>query len=54
MLNKLPENYKLENNKVNLVVRNNLTFIYMYLNNKIWIFEPNTKVFTNTKSLTYR
>lgn len=26
----------------------------MYLNNKVWIFEPNTKVFTDTKSLTYR
>lgn len=54
MLNKLPENYKQENSKINLVIRNNLTFIYMYLNNKIWIFEPNTKVFTNTKSLIYR
>lgn len=52
-LNKLPENYNISNN-AKLIVRNNLTYIYMYLNNKIWIFEPNTKVYTDTKSLTYR
>jgi hypothetical protein len=55
VLNKLPENYKIEwNSSVNLIVRNNLNYVYLFLNNKIWIFQPNTKVFTDTKSLTYR
>ncbi len=54
VLNKLPQNYTIWNSKVKLVVRNNLNYIYMYLNDKIWVFEPNTKVFTDTKSLTYR
>lgn len=54
LLNKLPQNYNIWNNKVWLYVRNNLNYIYMYLNNKIFVFEPNTKIFTDTKSLTYR
>lgn len=54
ILNKLPENYTLESEKVNLVTRNNLNYVYLYLNNKIWIFEPNTKTFSDTKSLMYR
>lgn len=55
ILNKLPENYKIEwNSKVNLVTRNNLNYVYLYLNNKIWILEPNTRVFSDTKSLTYK
>lgn len=54
LLNKLPDNYKFESWNVWLVVRNNLSYIYMFLNNKIWIFEPNTKVYSDTKSLTYR
>lgn len=54
VLNKLPENYSLGGGKINLVTRVNLNYIYLYLNNKIWIFEPNTKIFSDTKSLTYR
>lgn len=54
VLNKLPQNYSVATGKVKLIVRNNLNYIYMFLNDKVWIFEPNTKVFTDTKSLTYR
>lgn len=54
ILNKLPQNYAIGNSKVNMVVRNNLNYIYILINDKIFIFEPNTKVFTDTKSLTYR
>ncbi|MGE4444170.1 MAG: hypothetical protein AB7E37_04225 [Candidatus Altimarinota bacterium] len=54
VLNKLPQNYSVANTNVKLIVRNNLNYIYMFLNDKVWIFEPNTKVFTDTKSLTYR
>lgn len=54
VLNKLPQNYNIWEWKSKLIVRNNLNYFYMYLNDKIWIFEPNTKVFTDTKSLTYK
>lgn len=55
VLNKLPENYTLEQNTTaNLVTRNNLNYVYLFLNNKIWIFEPNTRSYADTKSLTYR
>lgn len=54
ILNKLPENYTISWSNVKLITRNNLSYIYLFLNNKIWIFEPNTKSFTDTKSLTYR
>jgi hypothetical protein len=54
VLNKLPKNYTLENNsRVKLFTRPNLSYVYLLLNNKIWIFEPNTKVASDTKSLTY-
>jgi hypothetical protein len=54
VLNKLPENYTISWNNIKIITRNNLSYIYLFLNNKIWIFEPNTKIFTDTKSLTYR
>ena len=55
VLNKLPGNYDtlIENTKIDLKTRNNLNYVYLLLNNKIWVFKPNTKVFTDTKSLTY-
>lgn len=53
-LNKLPKNYNLEDKNVKLITRVNLNYVYIFLNNKIWIFEPNTKVFTDTKNLNYR
>ncbi len=54
VLNKLPENYKQESQRVNLVTWANLTYVYLFLNNKIWILEPNTKSYSDTKSLNYR
>lgn len=54
VLNRLPQNYTIGNSNVKMVVRNNLNYIYMLIGDKIFIFEPNTKVFTDTKSLTYR
>lgn len=53
VLNKLPKNYTLENPKVKIVTKPNLSYVYLLLNNKIWVFEPNTKIFSDTKSLTY-
>lgn len=55
ILNKLPKNYNIENpsNKIDIKTDTTLNYVYMLLNNKIWVFEPNTKKFQDTKSLTY-
>lgn len=55
ILNKLPENYKFEWNKnIHLITKNNLNYVYLFLNKKIWIFQPNTRIFSDTKNLTYK
>ena len=54
LLNKLPENYDKETKTpIKIKTRNDLNYVYLLLNNKIWIFKPNTKRFQDTKSLTY-
>ncbi len=53
-LNKLPKNYNLEDKNIKFVTRINLNYVYLFMNNKIWIFEPNSRLYTETKSLTYR
>ena len=55
VLNKLPKNYNIENDEVNIEIKanNKLNYVYLLLNNKIWVFQPNTKNYTDTKSLTY-
>lgn len=53
-LNKLPKNYNLEENSIiDLKTRSDLSYVYLLLNNKIWVFKPNTKDYKNTQSLTY-
>lgn len=55
MLNKLPQNYTIEeeNSWVNIKTRAELKYVYMLLNNKVWVFRPNTTNIQNTKSLQY-
>lgn len=54
VLNNLPKNYNLEkSNNIDIVTWNNLNYFYLFLNDKIWIFQPNTKKYTDVKSLTY-
>ena len=55
VLNKLPKNYDVESPDtiVDLKARVDLNYVYLLMNNKIWIFNPNTKNYKNTKSLTY-
>lgn len=54
ILNKLPKNYVLEEGKrFEIKVWEKLNYVYMYLNNKIFVFQPNTTNFSNTRSLTY-
>lgn len=55
LINKIPKNYNLENTPeaTKIKVRGDLAYVYMLLNNKVWVFQPNTKLFQDTKSLTY-
>lgn len=56
VLNKLPKNYDRDptkNNKVDMIARQDLNYVYMLLENKILIFEPNTKRYQDVKSLNY-
>jgi len=56
-LSNLPENYKKyevkEWDNVKLKVWTKLNYVYMLLDNKIFIFKPDTKVYIHTKNLTY-
>jgi len=55
IINKLPKNYSKWNSesKIEIKTNSNLNYFYLLMNNKIWVFEPNTKRFQDTKSLTY-
>jgi len=55
ILNKLPKNYDIEDPEsiIDLKARSDLKYVYLLMNNKIWIFMPNTKDYRNTKHLTY-
>ena len=56
ILNNLPKNYDIEEWKENLTqikARNNLNYVYIFLNNKILIFKPNTNRYQDTKSLDF-
>jgi len=56
VINNLPKNYDLEEwneNNVQIKARNNLNYVYMYLNNKVLIFKPNTNRYQDTKSLDF-
>ena len=39
--------------KTKIIARKDLNYVYILLNNKIWILKPNTQFYKNTKSLTY-
>lgn len=54
LLNKLPRNYNKETNSpIRIKTGGDKNYVYMLLNNKIWVFQPNTKQYQNTKSLEY-
>ncbi len=55
VMKNLPKNYNIEewNSIIDLKTRADLDYIYLLLNNKIWIFQPNTTNYKNTKSLKY-
>lgn len=55
MINKLPKNYSIEewSAPVKLKTRLELSYLYLFMNNKIWVFKPNAKNYQDVKSLTY-
>ena len=55
IINKLPKNYNIENPNsiIDLKTRSDLKYVYLLMNNKVWIFKPNTTNYKNTTSLTY-
>ena len=58
VINQLPQNYDInpsnsEDAVIQIKTRSDLNYFYLLLNNKIWIFKPNTTDYKSTKSLTY-
>ncbi len=55
ILNGLPEGYALtsENDPPKLTVSPNANYVYMVLENRIWIFEPDSRNYKDVKSLRY-
>ena len=54
VLNDLPDNYKrVSESNVEMIARNDLNYIYMLLEDKIWIFKPNTRFYKQTTSMKY-
>jgi|TARA_Y100001960_G_C14759809_1_gene873382 hypothetical protein len=54
VLNKLPKNYKYDgSSSVKIKAGVQLNYVYMLMNDKIWVFQPNTTNKKNTTSLTY-
>jgi len=55
LINKLPKNYQIENTSapIKLKTRGELSYVYLFLNEKIWVFKPNSTNYQDTKNLTY-
>lgn len=55
VMNNLPKNYKQENlgSKTQLKARSDLNYVYILLNNKIFVFQPNSRNYRDVTSLTY-
>jgi len=54
-VNKTPDNYKIKDTNAPLKIktRQDLNYVYMLLDNKIYVFKPNSRRYQDTKSLTY-
>ncbi len=57
LINKLPKNYNFDSidseNLPSLRARTDLSYVYMLLDNKIFVFKPNTRNYRDVKSLNY-
>jgi len=54
-LNNLPKNYKIEDEdaKIEVKTRADLNYVYMLLNNKIFVFQPNSTNYRDVSALNY-
>ena len=55
-LNQLPSNYtRLEwaTDMIQIKTRNDLNYVYLLMNNRVWVFQPNSNDYRNTQSLLY-
>jgi hypothetical protein len=53
-INKLPDGYSLQSQTLpRIFASQNFVFVYLLVNDKIWILEPDSKDFRNVKSLRY-
>ncbi len=53
-INDLPENYKKTNQSdTKIIARKDLNYVYILLNDRIWVFKPNTRFYKKTKSIKY-
>ena len=51
---KLPKNYKsMSPANSAIVTREDLNYVYLFINNTIFVFEPSSKRYQDVKSLTY-
>jgi hypothetical protein len=55
VMNNLPKNYVIEDKttKIELKARADLNYVYILLNNKIFVFHPNSRNYRDVTSLTY-
>lgn len=55
VMNNLPKNYIIENKdaKIELKARADLNYVYILLNNKVFVFHPNSRNYRDATSLTY-
>jgi hypothetical protein len=54
-LDKLPNNFDLEeeNSRIDILTPQKSKFVFFYLNNKIWVFKPNSNNYNSIKNLTF-
>ncbi len=53
-LNQLPNNYTFDaSSDIQVKTRNDLKYVYMLGDNRVWVFQPNSNDYRNTQSLLY-
>ncbi len=54
-LDKLPNNFDLEeeNSRIDILTPEKSKFVFFYLNNKIWVFKPNSTNYNSIENLTF-
>lgn len=54
VLNKLPDNYRLAGDSpTKIYTASSSNFVYMIIDGRVWIFEPDSKTFKNIRGMKY-